>query len=108
MSKLKNCMHQTGPVELLVPKLAMSPPRRGGEAEPGNGAAADQLPGDRGHKLNGSLQTVSKGADQKYGGAFHITLEHQHHASTLILFSQEAFPHFNIQKIKIVFKAGPL
>ena len=108
MSKLKNCMHQTGPVELLVPKLAMSPPRRGGEAEPGNGAAADQLPGDRGHKLNGSLQTVSKGADQKYGGAFHITLEHQHHASTLILFPQEALPHFNIQKIKIVFKAGPL
>ena len=72
MSKLKHCMHQTGPVELLVPKLAMSPPRRGGEADPGNGAA-DHLPGDRGHKLNGSLQTVSKGAAQKYGGAFHIT-----------------------------------
>ena len=72
MSKLKHCMHQTGPVELLVPKLAMSPPRRGGEADPGNGGA-DHLPGDRGHKLNGSLQTVSKGAAQKYGGAFYIS-----------------------------------
>ena len=103
MSKLKHCMHQTGPVELLVPKLAMTPPRRGGEADPGNGAA-DHLPGDRGHKLNGSLQTVSKGAAQKYGGAFHIALEHQHHASTLILFPQEAFTHFNMPCRKFLFK----